>query len=251
MGLPPQVKKGLKKRPNLPGVLALAALALLAVALPRARGEPMPSAREVMRLVRANEAGMNQRFSGRLTTSSSRSKIVVPFQLTMREGTFVYQFVGGPPESLTLRLGENSSRLERSTGTGKGQVVSGAKLDDPVRGTDITYEDLALKFLYWNNARVVGQETLLTRRCWVVQAQPSGRDDSQYDMVRLWVEKTGGLLRAECYSGGKIARRFDVRSVQRAPGGGYVLKTLTVQSLNGPGGPGRDRSPTRLELTPI
>jgi hypothetical protein len=125
-------------------------------------------------------------------------------------------------------------------------VVSGDKLDALVRGTDITYEDLAMGFLYWNNAKVIGDENLMTRRCWVVQAVPSGRE-SQYDTVRLWIEKTGGLLRAECFIRGKLVKRFEVRSVQRAPGGGYVLKTLTVQRMDAAG---KDRYPTRLVLTP-
>ncbi len=252
MGWPQQVKKRLKPfeaRQSLRlGATVMAALLLGAAPPGIARAaEAYPNAREVLKLVRANESNQNQRFTGRLQTSSSAGKINVPFRLTMRGGTITYQFVDNPPETLTLRMGENGSRLDRAVGSGRAQVVSGAKLDDLVRGTDITYEDFAMKFLYWNNAKVVGDETVMTRRCWIVQAVPSNRGDSQYDMVRLWVEKTGGLLRAECYSGGKLAKRFEVRAVQRAPGGGYVLKTMKIQRLDATG---RDRAPTSLFLSP-
>jgi len=227
---------------------AAAGLALvLGFAPPLAMAEPQPSAREILRMVRASESSQDQSFSGKLSNSTSRGKVVVPLRLTMRGGTFTYQFLTPPPEALILRMGEKGSRLERATGSGRAQVVTGAKLDELVRGTDISYEDLAMKFLYWNNATVVGEQSLMTRHCWIVQALPSSREDSQYDMVRLWVEKTGGLLRAECYSGGKPVKRFDVRGVQRAPGGGYVLKTMTIQRLDASG---RDRTPTRLELNP-
>jgi len=84
---------------------------------------------------------------------------------------------------------------------------------------------------------------LMMRHCWVVQAVPSSHGESQYDMVRLWVEKSGGLLKAECYSHGKLAKSFQVRNVQHSSQGGYVLKTLRVEQA------GKDE-PTYLELDP-
>jgi hypothetical protein len=86
----------------------------------------------------------------------------------------------------------------------------------------------------------------MTRSCWIVRAVPSKKDDSQYDMARLWIEPTGGLLQAECYAGGKLVRRFSVRNVQSAhETGGYILKSMTIQRLdaNGKGTP-----PTYLEI---
>lgn len=251
MGSPRQVKKGLNaEAPARAGGIprlrrfALRVMPLLAGAFAVAAfgAEPLPSGQEVMRLVRMAESAQNHSFLGSLRTSSSRKKVVVPFQLTMQGNTFTYRFLQPPAEALVLRLEEKGSRLERVTGSGKTQTVAGAKLDDPVRGTDLTYEDLALKFLYWSNARVVGEETVMTRRCWVVQAHPADKDDSQYDGVRLWVEKTGGLLRAECYRGNRLIKRFEVRRVQRIRGG-YVLKSLNIQRADAGG-----RSTTTLEL---
>jgi len=194
----------------------------------------------VLRLVRASESDQHRDLTGRLRMSTDAGKVVAPFRLLMHGATITYEF-SNPSEALVLHLGEKGSRLERISGSGKAQVVSGAKLDTPIRGTDITYEDLALKFLYWRNARVAGEENVMTRTCWLVQAQPGTREESQYDMVRLWVEKSGGLLKAECYSRGKLVKRFKVRSVQRATGGGCVLKTLRVER------PEKDE-PTYLEI---
>lgn len=145
-----------------------------------------------------------------------------------------------------MHLGDKSSRLDRVTGRGKTEKISGAKLDAPVRGTDITYEDLALKFLYWNNAVVEGEENVGIRRCWVVRAVPSSSSESQYDMVRLWVDKSGGLLQADCFSHGKKVKRFKVTNVQRShdEGGGYILKSLRVERMD------MDKPPTYLEINP-
>jgi len=223
--------------------------AFLALLLPLATvfaDSDTPTARELLALVRANQASQERDLSGKLRMSTSQEKIVIPFRLFLRGNTITYQFTD-KPEALILHLGEKTSRLERSTGSGGTVKITGAKLDDPVRGTDISYEDLALKFLYWNNAVVEKEkQTLKMRSCWIVQAAPSSKDESQYDMVRLWIESTGGLLQAECYSGGKLIRRFSVISVQRAHGtNGYILQSMDIQRVDEKG---KGRPPTHLEV---
>lgn len=231
------------------GLLAVACLllALLGGLLP-ARADETPGARDLLAQVRASQASQNRDLSGKLRKSTSEEKIVIPFRLLLRGNTIVYQFTDRP-ESLILHLGDKASRLDRSTGFGKAEKIAGAKLDDLIRGTDISYEDLALKFLYWNNAVVEPRkETLMTRSCWIVRAVPARKDESQYDMARLWIEPTGGLLQAECYSGGKLVRRFSVRNVQRdreQGGGGYILKSMSIQRLDDRG---KGTPPTYLEV---
>ncbi len=230
--------------------LALAALGCVLTATPSlAAPQPpppaaveLPKASDVLRLVRETESNQNRDLTGKLRMSTEDGTLIAPFRLTMKGDVITYQF-SNPPESLVLRLGEKNSRLERVTGSGKTQTIAGAKLDEPVRGTDITYEDLALKFLYWNNATVTGEDNLGISRCWVVEAAPSGKDDSQYDRVRLWVEKSGGLLKAECYSRGKLVRQFKVTNVQHASSGGYMLKSMRVQKTG-------KEEPTYLEMNP-
>ena len=223
--------------------------ALLAILLPLATAfaeSQAPTARELLALVRANQASQERDLNGKLRMSTSQEKIVIPFRLFLRGNTITYQFTD-KPEALILRLGEKTSRLERSTGSGKTEKITGAKLDDPVRGTDISYEDLALKFLYWNNAVVEPEkQTIMMRSCWIVRAVPAGKEESQYDMVRLWIESTGGLLQAECYSGGKLVRRFSVRNVQSARDtGGYILKSMSIQRMDDKS---KGHYPTYLEV---
>lgn len=224
--------------------LLVLTLALLGSVLPAGAEESAPSARDLLAQVRANQASQNRDLSGKLRKSTSEDKIVIPFRLLLRGNTIVYQFTDRP-ESLILRLGDKSSRLDRATGTGPTEKIAGAKLDDLIRGTDISYEDLALKFLYWTNAIVEPRkETLMTRSCWIVRAVPSRKDESQYDMARLWIEPTGGLLQAECYAAGHLVRRFSVRNVQRAEEG-YILKSMSIQRLDAQG---KGTPPTYLEV---
>ena len=223
-----------------------ALLLLFPLAHAFATAEPSPAARELLSLVRANQASQERDLNGKLRMSTGEEKIEIPFRLYLRADTITYQFTD-KPEALVLHLGEKNSCLEHVFGSGKTEKITGAKLDAPVRSTDISYEDLALKFLYWNNAVVEpGKETLNLRSCWIVRAVPSGKGESQYDTVRLWIESTGGLLQAECYGGGKLIRRFKVINVQHAhEGGGYILKSMRIQRVDANG---KDLTPTYLEV---
>ncbi len=141
------------------------------------------------------------------------NEIVIPFRL-IQNGPIIRYAFSNPEEVLQLRLGENGSRLDLVTDT-RAEKFAG-KLDQKVRGTGVTYEDLALKFLYWPNARVLGDETVRTRSCWKLQLQPPSRD-SQYSNVFLWIDKaSGALMRMEGYDwNGQLAKRFEVISAQK------------------------------------
>src|SRR5438552_18163820 len=92
---------------------------------------------------------------------------VIPFHLTQTGPMIRYSFAD-PEEVLQLRLGENGSRLDVVTDSGT-EKIPASKLNQKIRGTGVTYEDLALKFLYWENANVLGDQTVHARRCWKLQ----------------------------------------------------------------------------------
>ena len=133
-------------------------------------------------------------------------------------------------EALQLRLGENDSRLEEVTRSGTERITP-AKFDQKVRGTGVTYEDLALKFLYWPNAKITDEETIRTRPCWKLEILAPSRD-SQYSSVNLWVDKTGGaLMRMEGYDwNGRLVKRFEVVSAQKIDGQ-WFLKQMRIEQL--------------------
>ena len=219
-----------------------AALALLA-ACSTGFAQSAPSAHEILKTVRVNQASQNQTLSGRLRMGPKS----VPFRLGIDGPTIRYDF-SNPPQALILRLGENSSTLEEIAQGERGRVTP-ARYDTLVRDTDISYEDLSLRFLYWPNARVAGEDNKLTRRCWVIDVTP-GKADSQYGRVRLWIEKNSStLLQAEAYDeAGKFARRFTVRSGQKI-GDQWFLKQMRIESAPKPGA--KDRTPTYLEVQKV
>ena len=121
-------------------------------------GEPPPSAKDILASVRMIESQQHIDLQGQLR----QNDIVVPFGLIQNGPLIRYSFTN-PDEVLQLRLGENSSRLDVVSDAGP-EKVTGSKLNQGIRGTSVTYEDLAFKFLYWPTARVLGEENVRTRK---------------------------------------------------------------------------------------
>jgi hypothetical protein len=173
-------------------------------------GQPAPSAKEILASVRMMEARQQIDLQGQLR----ENEIVVPFRLTQNGPLIRYSFTN-PDEVLQLRLGQNSSRLDLITGTGT-EKFAASKLKEKIRGTSVTYEDLAFKFLYWPTARLLGEENVRTRNCWKLQLRAPSRE-SQYSNVLLWIDKaSGALMRLEGYDwNAQLAKRFEVISAQK------------------------------------
>ena len=197
--------------------LAFATLPLVA--------EPPPSSKDILDSVRMMEARQQIDLQGQLR----QDNLVVPFHLVQNGPLIRYSFVN-PSEVLQLRLGENSSRLDLVTG-GDTEQFSASKLKQKIRGTIVTYEDLAFKFLYWPTARVLGEENVRTRNCWKLQLRSPSRE-SQYSNVLLWVDKaSGALMRMEGYDwNAQLAKRFEVVSAQKIEGR-WFLKQMRVEEL--------------------
>jgi Outer membrane lipoprotein-sorting protein len=187
--------------------------------------EPPPSATDILASVRMMESRQQIDLQGQLR----QDNVVVPFRLVQNGPLIRYSFTN-PDEVLQLRLGEKSSRLDLVTGNNTEQF-SASKLKQKIRGTIVTYEDLAFKFLYWPTARVLGEENVRTRNCWKLQLRAPSRE-SQYSNVLLWIDKaSGALMRMEGYDwNAHLAKRFEVVSAQKIEGR-WFLKQMRVEEL--------------------
>jgi hypothetical protein len=128
-----------------------------------------------------------------------------------------------------------------SAGTEK---FAASKLSQKIRGTGVSYEDLAFKFLYWPAARVLGEENVRTRNCWKLQLRAPSRE-SQYSNVLLWVDKAGGaLMKMEGYDWKEqLAKRFEVVSAQKIDNR-WFLKQMRIEELQ----PGTNKVQARTYL---
>ena len=200
--------------------VALAALSVLA--------EPPPSAKDILDSVRMIESRQQIDLQGQLR----QDDIVIPFRL-MQNGPLIRYTFTNPDETLELRLGENSSRLELVSDAGT-EKLGASKLQEKIRDTIVTYGDLAFKFLYWPTARVLGEENVRTRKCWKLQLRAPSRE-STYSNVLLWVDKaSGALMRMEGYDwNAQLIKRFEVVSAQKIEGRWFLKQMRVEQFLPG------------------
>jgi hypothetical protein len=202
------------------------------------QGAPPPSAQQVLASVRMVEASQQIDLQGQLREND----IVIPFHL-MQNGPLIRYSFNNPDEVLQLRLGQSSSRLDFVTGAGTEKFATG-RLSQKIRGTSLTYEDLAFKFLYWQTARVLGEENVRTRNCWKLQLRAPSRE-SQYSNVLLWIDKTSGaLMRMEGYDwNAQLVKRFEVVSAQKIDNR-WFLKQMRIEELQ----PGTNHVQSRTYL---
>ena len=180
-------------------------------------------AEAILQAVRVNPLGKPITLNAQIRTGTDR----VPFQIAVRNGKISYIFQN-PDQEILLGLGDKSSTLEERRG-GKSGTVTPARYDDPVRGGLLSYEDLALRFLYWKNPRILGEETITLIPSYKIEIQ-APPTSSQYGVVRVWIgRQSGALLRIEGYDrDGKLAKSFKLVSGQTIDGQ-WMLKEMRIE----------------------
>jgi hypothetical protein len=190
-----------------------------------------PDAQSILANARMVQAGQQRTLAGHLRVQSTGQ--IIPFTLTLDGGTIRYAF---KDDTIILQMGNTGAQLVESA-NGDLKKVSPVRYDKPVEGTDITYEDVSLKFLYWPQAKIEGSETIDTLNCWKLDLLP-GAEKSAYGAVQLWVSKrTGTFLQVEGYdTKGTLVKRFKVVTGQPDPNGGWMLKKMRIETLGKPDG---------------
>lgn len=112
-------------------------------------------------------------------------------------------------------------------------------LGSAIQGTDLSWTDLTLQFLWWDRVKRVGRDVVKGRGCHVVDvaapergapgaAHPGGSVPTR---VRLWIdEQVPMMLRAEAYDAGdKLVRSLWVKSFKRIRSR-WMIKEMEVQA---------------------
>lgn len=218
----------------------IGAIALLWALSPLATLAQEPNAAAILDGVRL--ATVDRELNGQLRKEDGAT---IPFRLVLSGSQVTYRF-SNPDETIRVELKDSASTLKQDQG-GKSRLVAGSQLTERVRGTDLSYEDLSLHFLYWANPKVEGEQTVKGFPCWIILVQHLGRD-SNYTSVRMWIMKEGsGLLRAEAFDArGKLEKRFEIISGQKVEDK-WIPKQVRVQVYNPESG--KQESRTYLEIS--
>ncbi|MEI7909195.1 MAG: outer membrane lipoprotein-sorting protein [Verrucomicrobiota bacterium] len=134
-----------------------------------------------------------------------------------------------PPQIFHLRLNDNSFDLFEMV-DGKTLRFPEAKLVQPIAGTDVTYEDLALRFFYWPNPKFEAEENINGEPCFKIRVDKPKDSAGRYAAVYIWVHKKyGAFMRIEGYDkNGGLVKDFEVQKVMQVTDKIWTLEKMQV-----------------------
>lgn len=120
------------------------------------------------------------------------------------------------------------------------------KLTESIAGTDLTYEDLALRFFYWPNPKLERQENIGIEATHKLRLEKPAGAAGNYFAVYVWVhQKFGAFMKIHGYSkGGELLKEFQVEDVMKVSDKVWTLRKMQVATYKG----GRRSSLTDMTL---
>lgn len=112
--------------------------------------------------------------------------------------------------------------------------IAGHLLNQAVMGSDLSYSDLMedpkLQNLY--NAKIVGEETIIDRDCWVLELVAKKKEVSYYKR-KIWVDKERFIvLKENRYAlSGRLIKTTDVKRIERIDGRWVPVKIIFKDQL--------------------
>ncbi len=209
----------------------LAAIASLAVSAisPHLSAEdaPEPDALTIQNWTQRSYAMQeNQTLKGQLR----KEALEVPLELSLAARNIRFKFFN-PAQIINLDINEKGYVL-REVVKGSNNPIPAAKYATAVRGTDITYEDLSLRFLYWPNPVKLEDDSVSHRNCWRIRINNPNKTGA-YGVAIIWVDKqSGGILQMYGYDfTGKLIKRYKILSGQKV-NGNWTLKEMSVETID-------------------
>jgi hypothetical protein len=199
-------------------VVSVAQEAATPLALP---GEP--TADEIVELVHLSRALKKHELRGTLSKDDKE----VPFVVRM-ESDLVRFYFDSPKQIINLNIKQKGAELTEAV-AGSNKAVPAARYAEGIRGTDLTYDDISFRYLYWpTRVKQPNIETVKTRKCWVVDLH-APKLVGEYKVVRIFVDKeSGGLMRVMGYDANmQLIKVMAVTSGMKVDGA-TVLKSMDV-----------------------
>lgn len=162
------------------------------------------------------------------TLTQGRRKI--PITLFLKGKDIQFQFTeDGKLRIFHMRLGDEKFELFEMA-NGKQMNFPPAKLVEPIAGTDLTYEDLALRFFYWPNPKLEGTEDVGGQNCHRLLLDKPKNAAGRYQRVYVWVHtKFGAFMRIRGYDDNRgLLKEFQVEDVMQVSDKVWVLEKMQV-----------------------
>jgi hypothetical protein len=193
-----------------------------------------PDADAMVRSIRLSATLQQMELKGGVRKQEQSAKAATPVHLFVKGNNM--QFHLGAEKPFHIRMGdEKADLLEILNDKGATRPFPSSRLSEPVAGTDVSYEDLTLRFLYWPNAKFEGEEKANGDLCYKIRLDNPGKDGA-YGVVYVWVHKKYGAfwqIRAHDKKGAPL-KEFQVKEVMQLPDGkSYTIQQMKVSKLAG------------------
>ena len=208
----------------------------LAGMLLEANAEPnkTPAAAVILENVRYSQSVESQVFNGEIRPRKIGLKST-PIKMELFGGGVRFLFFEGNSrrnqvdQVLQLELENGRYALTEPTQKGGG-AIQPEKFSQRIRGSDIVYEDIAMRFLYWPEPRHLKVEKAKGGAAWKIRCvNPDG--NGPYSLVDVWVsQESGALVRMNGFdSKRRLIKSYEVESVQRYKGA-WMLRMMNVRT---------------------
>jgi len=186
-------------------------------------------AEQIMERVRIGATLQHNDLEGKIRKRGTPDTSVALF-LKGKNIQFQYSQNGGAWQIFHMRLGRGQYDLFEIVG-GKTRGFPGSKLAQPIAGSDLTYEDLSMRFLYWPNPSIEGEEKVGVFDCWKIRVDNPGGGGA-YRTMYVWVSKKhGAFVKVQGFDrNGDIVKEFKVEDVMKLKDGSYTLRKMEVAS---------------------
>ncbi len=156
-------------------------------------------------------------------------KVPVTLFLKGKDIQFQYSENAGPWRVFHMRIGDDSFNLFEMI-DGKTRGFPAEKLVASIAGTDLTYEDLALRFFYWPNPKLEGQEDVGGQPCYKLRINKPRGSPGHYEVVYVWVHvKFGAFMKIRGHDkNGGVLKEFQVEDIMQIAKDVWTLRKMQV-----------------------
>ena len=223
--------------------------ALMAVGLLAGYVQAAPDADALLKVMREMTVSQGNRD---VMGNIRKGRLKVPFSISARGETLAFQYKQGDAwQRFDVRIREKNVDL-MLVNNGKAQVMAPANYARTIAGTDVCYEDLSMRFLYWKGGKVTentADSRIKGRDCYIVEVPNPKPGVGQFSWVRMWVDKENGTTwQIDGYGpDGKLRKRFTITSVQKLSDGTWFFKQMKLEVRN-PKNPDRTQSLNYLDM---
>jgi hypothetical protein len=128
-----------------------------------------------------------------------------------------------------MRIGDEAFNLFEII-DGKTVRFPADKIVAPIAGTDLTYEDLALRFFYWPGPRLEGEEQVGGQPCYKIRIDKPKGAAGRYEVVYVWVHtKFGAFMKIRGHDqNGGLVKEFQVEDIMQIAKDTWTLRKMQV-----------------------